>query len=648
MAVLTGWFVYQWYFTNDNFLRQINLVPGNAVYVLQTNEPVKNWKKFSSSKIWQHMKQHPKFEAIAKSADAIDQFFNNNKNLLGSMGSRDFTLSAHVTKYNDYDFLFIIDLSKVSKISLVKNNIENVFTALGYKVTVRTYKGETIYEMMDATARETLYLSVVANQALCSYYGLLIEKAIDEKEITSIAKQNKFIEIEQKTNEGGLARVFVNYNYSSAFLSCYLSTSNGLVADIGSTLEFSGLRVGIEEEDIEINGYTNVKDSTDGYLKALLQSGKGEMGAYEILPSRTATYTSLGCDNFLKFYDNLIRVFSNNKSGYNEFENNSAKIEKLLKISLKTNFYSWMGDEVVLSQNQSAGLTSVPEYILTIHANSIEEATKNLNFVEGQIRKRTPAKFQIINYLNHEIHYLEVKGLFSVMLGKFFNKIEKPYYTVINDYICFSNTPETIISLIDDYEHKRTLGQDEQFKIFMKKCGSKATVFCYLNGTRYFNSMVQQLKGESRRSAIENKKYVVCFRHSAFELIADGTLFETKLLSDFEIPAEVDLITDDNQPRSMVDNDSLTESERFYIEQFQDGTIQLDYENGKPKVRAETENGIKDGKYREYYEDGSLKIKGTYNHGEKSGKWKYYDENGKLIKSEITIRNPPIKQSQGL
>ncbi len=74
LAAIAAWFAYQWYFTNDNFMRQINLVPGDAVYVLQTDEPVKNWKKFTGSKLWQHFKQHPKFADIARSADAIDQF----------------------------------------------------------------------------------------------------------------------------------------------------------------------------------------------------------------------------------------------------------------------------------------------------------------------------------------------------------------------------------------------------------------------------------------------------------------------------------------------------------------------------------------------------------------------------------------------
>jgi hypothetical protein len=631
---IAGYFGYQWYFTNDNFMRQIYLVPSNAVYILQTEDPVKNWGKFSESKLWQHFKQHPKFAALAEDADDIDKFFKDNKNLLGSIGSRQFTLSAHVTKYNDYDYLFIIDLSRASKIGVLKNSVEGLFSNLGFKVTVRTYKAETIYEMFDPEDHSTLFLSLVANQAVCSYYGALVEKAIDEKDQPIIAKENKFMEVEEKTGEGNLARFFINYKYANEFLRCYLTDLNGWISDISSTLEFTGVGLSLIDEDIEINGITNLKDSTDGYLKALLRSGKGNIGAYEVLPLRTASYTSLGCSNFSDFYDNLLKVLGENPKELSEFNASVSKIEKLLKINLKTNFYSWMGDEVVLSQNQSSGLSAKPEYILTIHATEISDAVKNLDFVEDQVRKRTPAKMQKTTYKDHDIHYLEVKGLFTVLLGKFFNKIDKPYYTVIDDYVCFSNNPETIIALIDDYDTKQTLGNNESFKTFIRGCNSSASVFCYVNGQRYFNSMLQDLKGESRRVAMENKKYITCFRHSAFELIANGAYFNTFFLSDFETgdAAQQDVL--DMVPASLIDKDSLSDRERFYVEQFKNGTLQEDHENGKPKLRVEESNGLKDGKYREYYEDGSIKVKGFYSKGKKDGKWRYYDTSGKLIKKE--------------
>ncbi len=146
--------------------------------------------------------------------------------------------------------------------------------------------------------------------------------------------------------------------------------------------------------------------------------------------------------------------------------------------------------------------------------------------------------------------------------------------------------------------------------------------------------MLSDLKGESRKSAMDNKGYIVCFRNSAFALIADGNTFDTRLFSDFELPGESEMNTEPVESKSLYELDTLTDKERFYVEQFHNGSLNEDYDNGKPKVRAETENGLKDGKYREYYEDGSLKIKGSYKKGKKDGRWKYYDENGKLIKKE--------------
>ena len=224
--------------------------------------------------------------------------------------------------------------------------------------------------------------------------------------------------------------------------------------------------------------------------------------------------------------------------------------------------------------------------------------------------------------------------MFNVLFGKYFNKIEKPYYTIIDDYVCFSNKPETIIALIEDYEAKNTLGNDTEFKTFFGRCNDKASVFCYVNGPRYFNSMLVDLKNESRQDALNNKKFIVCFRNSVFQLTASNNLFETRLLSQFNVPADVELSDETANKIALQEKDSLSALERFFVEQFSDGSIQEDHENGKPKLRAETKNGLKDGKYREYYQDGGLKVKGNYRKGKREGRWKYYNEDGKLQQKE--------------
>jgi hypothetical protein len=227
-----------------------------------------------------------------------------------------------------------------------------------------------------------------------------------------------------------------------------------------------------------------------------------------------------------------------------------------------------------------------------------------------------------------------VKGLFSVMLGKYFSKIEKPYYTVIEDYVCFSNTPETIISLIEDYENKNTLGNDDEFKTFINRCDEKASLFCYINGPRYYSSMISDLKEDKRKTAIENKKYITCFQHTAFQLISNNHIFETRLLSHFSLPDDADDNKTPAEPQSMQDKDTLTTLEQFYVEQFTEGSILDNYPNGNPKVRVETKDGLKSGKYREYYEDGSIKVKGSYSKGKKDGRWRYYSKEGKVTKRE--------------
>jgi hypothetical protein len=92
-----------------------------------------------------------------------------------------------------------------------------------------------------------------------------------------------------------------------------------------------------------------------------------------------------------------------------------------------------------------------------MHAPDIEKAKEGLGFIHRQIKRRTPAKFKSMEFRNHEINYLEIKGFFRLMFGKLFSKLQKPYYTTLGDYVVFSNSPKTLVGMIMDYEDGLTL-----------------------------------------------------------------------------------------------------------------------------------------------------------------------------------------------
>lgn len=613
----------------DKYLRQIYLVPQDAVFILETDEPVENWKAFSDSEIWQFMKGYPPFAEIAASAASLDTILQENRRLLNLAGSRNLMISAHITRPGDYDFLFLVDLGNISKAGSMKNQLDNLYSAMDYRVTTRKYEDIEIKELYDPEKRETLYLAFVRNHLVCSYTGLLVEAAIREMKEPKLGRDLNFIDISQQIPRQGLCKLYLNYRYFDDYLQLYTGGRNQAVSDICSSLYYSGLSIRLDENDLVLDGFSNYVDTLDAYLVALMRSGTQKMEAAEVLSQRTAFYLALGFDDIDDFYANLERTLRQDETSWQSFQDGVSQIEEKLKINVKEDLLSWMDGEIAFAQNEPGRLGRQQEFVVAIKASDIDLARERLDFVKEQVRKNTPLKFETINYQGYAINYLELSGFFRLFFGKMFERLEKPYYTIVDDYVVFSNSTETLLNLVEDHRQELTLSSAKDFRKFRDNFNKQATVFVYFNSMKAFPLLKTFSSAETWNSLQQHREYVEAVRHLGLQLSAEeNRLFETRLLLDFEresVPVE--------KPYQ-INADTLDDLERFYVEKLQKNVYRQFYENGSLKSEVETSNGRKDGRYKEYYPGGELKIFGRYKENLRSGRWRYYDENGKFIRKE--------------
>ncbi len=244
----------------------------------------------------------------------------------------------------------------------------------------------------------------------------------------------------------------------------------------------------------------------------------------------------LGFDSFSEFMENFEDLMKETNEDWEEYQSNIEKVEKYLKINLKENFYGWVDDELAFIQTQPGRLGKDNEFALVMKAKSGEEASENLKYISDQIRKKTPVKFKGVKYKGYEINFLSVKGFFKMMLGSMFSKLEKPYFTVIDDYVVFSNHPQTIKSIIDDYEAEKTLANLEDFKKFKSEFKDKSNVFVYMQMPVLHDNLKGFVSLETWRDLQKNKDYVVCFSHVGFQLTKDGDMFATRMASLYQDP----------------------------------------------------------------------------------------------------------------
>ena len=635
--------VYVFYFDNNDNIQSIYLVPKDAVYIIESQKPINNWDDISKSDIWKHLNTNTYFNTLAKNLNKLDTIFKQKQGVFNRIGNREILISAHVYAPKQYGFLYVVDLQKIAKLNVVKNNLNTIINS-NYKVSKRHYKEHEITEIYDLKNHETLYISFIKNQMIASYTHTLVEASIDQYSNPEIGRNLNFIEVKKHVGYNDMFRLYFQYDYLDEFVNVFSDTPGDLTKTLSKSLEFSGFSFDLEKNAIVANGITNTNNQASTYLKALQKSGQGKRTIKNIVPKNTAIYLSFGFKSFEDFYSNFETIQKENPEQFKSYVEGTSQIESFLKINLKTHFMSWIDDEIALIQLHSNVSDSKKDVALILKTKAIDDAKDNLDFILEQIRKRTPVKFKEVNYKGYAINFMSIKGFFKILLGDLFSNIEKPYFTIIEDYIIFSNEPNTLKSIINAYTKKETLNYFKAFNDFNKRFDNKSSVFAYINTPNLYNTAYDFVDIATKKQLKTNKDYFICFPQIGIQLTPSKNDFKSQVILEYQTPDKVksSYTFDDAKPKTVITTPtSLTEENinkdtvfnipELYPSDLTARVFTKKYSNGNTKFSVELKDGLKHGSYEAYYQNGNLKISGKYRKDKQVGTWKAYDINENLI-----------------
>ncbi|CAM1339988.1 DUF3352 domain-containing protein [Tenacibaculum aestuarii] len=643
IALIIGFVIYQVYiFTlseNDN-IKPIYLVPDNAVFIVDTERPIDTWDEISSSEIWTHLQSNQQINKLSEGLNSLDETFKAKKEIFDFIGERNLVISVHVYSPKKYGLLYIADLQKFSKLIFLKRAISNL-AGEGYRVTKRVYKEHEIIELYNKETRETLHLSFIKNQVIASYTHTLVEKSIDQYLNPVIGRDINFIEIKEKTDTDGFFNIYLQHKYLKGYLNCFTSSSN-LDFLNKEAFFYTGLDISIIEGVIvQATGYTNVDSNSQTYLKVLQNSGVGKRSAAKIAPKNTSLYLSFAFDDFKTFNHNLETLQQENPADFKMYSDQLAMIEGKLDINVSEHVYSWIGSEIALIHFNTELSKNKKDIAAIIKADDIEDAKENLQFVLSKIKENTPLKYKQINYRGYPINFFDLKGFFKMLAGNVFSKMDKPYFTIIDDFVVFSTSPNTIKEIINNHLIGYTLENSEKFDDFNYNFEKKSSVFAYVNTPNSYKDLLSLVDNKTRTQLQKDKPYITCFSQIGLQLIAEDDLFKSNISFVYEHPEEIEihLKKEEELKKKLLEEltpykDSINtlSSENFFNlhpihpSDLSAKSYQEFYENGKLKFEVDLNDGLKDGSYKSYYENGNVKVKGHYKNDKQSGTWKAYDE----------------------
>ncbi len=616
LLVIVGSIAAYIYFSESGKRNALTLVPKDAIFIIETSNLTDAWTTLSESKMWKHLLGSPKFDKINQSALQLDSLIKGNTTLNMLFADRQLVIASHMTTDTDYDFVFAVDLKKASKIAFLKNYIKDVVSYFDYTMTSRTFENTEILQLRKSYATEVLSICFVDNIMVCSYSPLLIEKSIHQKDSEYWTKnpQVRFVSTEIKGNK--LFNFYMNFSQFNNYLKCFMDEPSSIAQSISTNLRFSAFNVTFDNEKLQWDGYTSVNDSLPSYFKALADVAPGKWKAYEVVSDKAALYVSMSFSSQQTFFDKLKTVFkSDDTTKAQDYEKTIKKVEKYLKLNLEDDFFGWIGSEIAFVKLQPSPNAREDDAIALIHASDIEQAKASMDKITKKVRRKTLGmiKFNDTEYKNFTIKYLEYGWFLKLFFGKLFNKFDKPYYTIMEDYVVFCNSPSCLMDLIDDYTVGKTLSHNPDFMKFLDNFDSKANMSAFVQMPKIYSHLYYYSKNENRKGIKDNKDVILGFTRVGFQLVSDDGMFKTKLYADFNADAGFD--------NDLENIESAAEDIYLY-----------EIDSGKFKVEIPPTMMQKTGPYKVYYADSTtIKAEGRLLNGKPVGLWRSYFEDGKIM-----------------
>ena len=608
---------YFYYFTNSKNINSFKIIPNDAIFIVKTDNLNKAWNSINESKLWNYLLSNPKFSKLNETMEKFEILIKDNPAIDLILSDRELVVSTHIISKNKFDMLYVIDIKNAANIPHFTKSLQ----LTGMAVNESIYRGTKFLQLTDRKKGTVIYLAVIDNLLTMSLNKNLIIDSILNKDNTENWETNKkFIETKEMVSQNELFNFYINYSELNRFINLFKNKKDNSEL-IGKLLSYSALSLSFDDDLLNLDGYTNSAD-LPSYLRALLQMDSAKTSFEDIVSNQMSLVFSLSFDNFIKFQKTIEdELQTHKKNEFKKYKQNIKMIEDLIDTDLQENFFNWIGNEITLfKMSPKSGNMQVKDIVIAIHANNISKAKKSMTFLTEQIKKKTPLRFDIKKHNNYSINFLNLNGFLKIFLGGVFDKIEKPFFTFIDNYAVFSNSEETLKRVIDDYVTGNTLSRKKKFMNFKNQFEKESNISFFVQTPKIYSNIYRQSKPETRKELNENRKLLMSFARVGFQFISDGNLFRTNFMAEH-------------------DSDAVAEHELEKMEIAGADEIFTDeYENGTYMINLTIDELSTDGKCVKYYSENKIKSEGNINSGKLSGLWRDYYKNGNL-KSVVTYKN---------
>ncbi len=526
----------------------INAIPTNATIIFESKQSRNVWKKLSQTNImWEELISTETFSKMNATARYVDSMVNLNIEMTELLDNHSVLISAHVSSDNSFDLLYIYSLPNITH----QSSIEEFFKTINNKTlpVLVDYAGVNIGTIHPKEKPE-LNFAFLNGTLMMSAKRSLVEESIRQlKSGTSLAKDKYFSKVLSSAGKNVDANVYINYKNFPKLLNHFSSKETTTqTSSLARFADCSGWDITIKPNALMLSGFTQANDSTNTFLSLFSKQKPREIELTKIIPSKTALLLFFGISD-IKTFQTDYKNYLSKKHQSSSYTGYVKGINAKYNINIENTIVNRITNEIALVITEPNSPDFAPNTYAVLHTSDGRKAESAMIELANTINKEDDEKPDSTSFRNHKIMLLNLPGVLPQLLGWQFSKIKTTWFTTIEKYMVFANSPEALKRIINDFENNKTLFNNKNYKSFSENISSEASVYLYSAIARssdfYSSFLTEDLSKEIQNKLLLFKKFEavgiqftnnnhafyssIYFKYNPAQKQETGTLWEAKL-----------------------------------------------------------------------------------------------------------------------
>jgi hypothetical protein len=468
-------------------------VPPDATFILKIDD----YQHFSSglrnnNSLWRTLGN---FRGIQR-ADSIISFLNDLAikydvvNKLLTLNT--LYISVHNTGGNQLGFHLVLKKPEgVEKGELI--SLARALAIGAYRIDDNKYDGVTIYRLYKKE-REEEFVSFAATHGvvMCASSGLLLEASVRQLQArTSLLNNPSFVSVNKTAGSRVDANLYINHSkVPPAFARHLAGKYPGGINTLADIAQWTELDMSLKEDILFLNGFSICSDSANSYLRVLLHQKPVEVNVQKVIPAQTGLFINLGIsdlDTYLQDYRNYLDR-KGQLSGY------TATLGRMMSergVNPHELFRSFFDNELALALTPFDGSELDQCWFIVTKTRGASQALLQLtnameNYIDGKDLgfNNGVITYKIDKDKAAKIYRSPFEGIHASLFGSLFEGVPDGYFTLIDDYLVFGASAESLSKFILANIHNRQMQMDVSYRSFSEVLSASANISIFVNPLR--------------------------------------------------------------------------------------------------------------------------------------------------------------------